>query len=421
MKVLDLEKLDFAAIVRRDDAVMWGQAAAEPVVLTRALLAQRHDIGGFDAFIGATWSETADVSFTDCVRFRSYCGAGSNRALAKAGVLDILPSHYSQLGAMIRSGRLRVDVLLVQVAPADSEGHYSLSLAHEYLVPAIDAARVVVAEVNERAPWTFGERALTAADIDFAIYTSRLPLRAPVAALTDVERLVARRAAGLIDDGATLQFGVGAIPEAVLAELSDRRDLGVHSGTLVDQVAYLAQAGVITNACKSVDRGVSVAGVLMGGEAACEYAHRNPTVQFRSSEYTHAPGVLAALSRFAAINSAVEVDLSGQINAEVAGGVYVGAVGGALDFLRAAQRSEGGLPIIALPSAAGSGTRRVSRIVAQISGPVSTPRSDAGLIVTEHGVADLRGLSIAQRIPRMLAVADPQFHDELQKAILMTR
>jgi acyl-CoA hydrolase len=416
MEILESDSLNFADIVRDGDSVLWGQAAAEPIMLTRSLMAQRHSVGRFSAFVGITWSDAALVPFTDCVSFRSYCGGGTNRGLAKAGLLDILPCHYSQLGAMIQAGQLVVDVLLLQLAAPNSEGQYSLSLAHEYLVPAIDSARIVVAEINDQAPWTFGERTLVEADIDFAILTSHAPLRPPHALPSETEGRVARRVADLIEDGATLQFGIGVIPEAVLAQLSNRRDLGVHSGALVDQVAVLAQAGVITNARKSIDRGVSVAGVIMGGEALCEYAHLNPHVQFRSSQYTHASEVLAGIDRFVAINSAIEVDLTGQINAETVNGVYVGAVGGAPDFLRGAHRSRGGLPIIALPSAAGSAESRTSRIVAKLNGPVSTPRSDAGLIVTEHGVADLRGLSLAQRIPRMLAVADPQFREALQAA-----
>jgi len=409
--------MDLTAFIRRGDALMWGQAAAEPTALTSALMQQRHAIGGIEAFIGATWSQAADPAFADCVRFRSYCGAAANRRLAQAGCLDILPCNYSQLGAMIRTGRLKVDVLMLQLAPADAEGRYSLSLAHDYLVPAIDAARVVLAEVNDQAPWTFGERTLGAADLDLIVHTSRAPLAPPATPATDIELAVAARAAVLIEDGATLQFGIGNIPEAILPQLADRRDLGVHSGALLDGVARLAQAGVITNARKSIDSGVTVAGVGMGGRTLSDYVHRNAGVSFRSVDYTHSVQTMAGIDRLVAINSAVEVDLTGQINAEVAAGLYVGAVGGAGDFLRGAQRSNGGVPIVALPSTAGFGDKCVSRIVHTLKGPVSTARCDAGFFVTEHGVADLRGLSLSQRIPRMLAIADPQFRDSLERAV----
>jgi acetyl-CoA hydrolase len=411
-KTVELNALDFGAIVRPGDSVMWGQANAEPVPLTRLLMAQRHAIGNFNVFLGITYADTLKAEYADCIRFSAYCGTGGNRALAMAGKLDILPSHYSHLHDLIASGRLKVDVLLLQLAPANERGEYSLSIAHEYLIPALEAARVVVAEVNELAPWTCGERPLREADLDYIVRTSRPPLELVHPPPGPVEQAIARNAAALIGDGATLQFGLGALPEAILAHLADRRDLGVHSGAVGDQVAALMQAGAITNARKSIDRGVSIAGIMFGSKRLHDFANCNPQLQFRSSAYTHGPGALAQIERFTALNSAVEVDLSGQINAEVAAGVYVGAVGGAVDFLRAAHYSEGGLPIVALPSTAG----KHSRIVARLNGPVSTPRSDAGIIVTEYGVADLRGAGLAERARSLLAIAHPDHREQLQRA-----
>jgi acyl-CoA hydrolase len=415
MKMLGLADLDFAALVKPGDCVAWGQAGAEALPLTQALMLQRAAVGRFSAFIGATWSGTADPAFTDYVRFISYCGAGRNRALAKAGALTIVPCHYSQLGDLIRSGRLKIDVLLLQVAPAKG-GRFSLSIAHDYVVAAVDAARVVIVEINDQAPWTYGERTLDESDIDVAVVTSRPPAAPQRAVPSDVERAIAGRVAGLIEDGSTLQFGIGTLPEAVLAGLSQHRDLGVHTGALVDEAARLAASGVINNSRKSIDRGITIAGVMMGGGAVYNYAHDNAAVQFRSVDYTHSQRVLATIERFVAINSAIEVDLTGQINSEVAADVYVGAVGGALDFLRGAHGSWGGLPVVALPSTAGSASSPLSRIVARLSGPVSTPRSDAGLIITEHGVADLRGLTLSERSARMVDIAHPQFREGLERA-----
>jgi acetyl-CoA hydrolase len=410
-KIIELNALDLGAIIRPGDGVMWGQANAEPLPLTRALMAQRHAIGNFSVFLGITYSDTLMPIYADCIRFSGYAGTGGNRALAIAGKLDILPCHYSHLRDLIASRRLKVDVLLLQLAPANERGEYSLSIAHEYLIPALEAARVVIAEINEQAPWTYGERPLVEADIDFIIRTNRPPLEVVHAQPGATEQAIARHVAVLIEDGATLQFGLGALPEAILGQLTDRRDLGVHSGAIGDQVAALMQAGVINNARKSIDRGVTIAGIMFGSKRLHDFAHRNPQIQFRSSSYTHGPGALAQIERFTALNSAVEVDLSGQINAEVAAGVYVGAVGGAVDFLRAAHCSRGGLPIVALPSTAG----RHSRIVAKLNGPVSTPRSDAGIIVTEFGVADLRGATLGERARRMLAIAHPEHRERLEQ------
>lgn len=412
--LLEAHAIDFASIVRPGDTVTWGQANAEPTPLTRQLMEQRHRIGPFQVFLGASHFDTCRPEHADCIDFASYCGTGSNRALAKAGALDILPCHYSQFPQMIESGALRLDVLLLQMAPPDSQGRYSLSIAHEYLIPALEHARVIVAEINEQAPWTYGERYLREDDIDVMIHTSRALSEGSSSRAGAAELAIARHTATLIEDGATIQLGLGAIPEAILACLADRRDLGIHSGTIGDRVADLMEGGVITNARKSIDPGKTIAGVMMGGRRIHEFAHRNEAIEFRSTRYTHDPDVLASIDRLVAVNSAVEVDLSGQINAEVAGGCYVGAVGGALDFLRGARRSRGGVPIIALPSTAGNGG---SRIVASLSGPVSTPRSDAGIVVTEYGIADLRGLTLRQRRERMLAIAHPDHRGALDQMI----
>jgi acyl-CoA hydrolase len=414
---LDLQSLDLTAIVRDGDTVMWGQSIAEPTPLTRTLMAQRRGIGRFKVFLGVTHSDTIRPEHADCISFLAYCGAGANRALAQARKLDILPVHYSALPGLMRSGRLRIDVLMLQLAPADADGNYSLSMAHEYLIPALEAARVVIAEVNEQAPWTYGERPLREEDIDFIVRTSRPPLELHHAAPGEVDLGIARHVAGLIEDGATLQFGLGTLPETILSALAGRRDLGIHTGAIGDKAAELMAAGVITNARKSIDRGTAVAGVMFGGKRVQQFCHRNPAVQFRSAAYTHHHEVLARIERFVALNSAIEADLTGQINAEVAGGTYVGAVGGALDFLRGAQRSKNGLPIVALPSTAGE----ASRIVAKLSGPVSTPRSDVGIIVTEYGVADLRGLPLSERAQRMIAIAHPDAREQLEREVRNAR
>jgi acetyl-CoA hydrolase len=415
MHTLDPSRLDFRSLIRPGDRVLWGQGAAEPVLLTRALMAQRHDIGPLHAFIGATWADSLQPGHADAVRFTSYCGSGRNRLLAKAGVLDIWPGHYSGLGHCLADGALRADVLLLQLAPAHADGRYSLSMACEYLAPALASARCIVAEVNDQAPWTHGPVSLGAEDIHVAVRASYPPVDAPTAAHNQIEAEVARRVADLIDDGATLQCGIGNLPAAVLRELGNRRDLGLHSGAFVDQAALLARDGVINNTRKTIDRGISVAGVLMGSKIVRDHAHRNPAVELRSSAYTHAAEVLARIDRFVAINSALEIDLTGQANTEMAGGLYVGAVGGGTDFLRGAHRSRGGLPILALPSRSGSAAHPISRVVSRLSGPASVARSDAGLVVTEHGVADLRGLPLSRRVQRMIDIAHPDDRDRLER------
>ena len=394
---------------------MWGQAAAEPAALIDALVRQRAEIGAFRIFVGASWCKSLTSDIADFMHIRSYCGTGLNRKLAKAGVLDVVPCRYSDLPGLIRRGALKADVLLVQVSPPDVSGRYSLSMAHDYLPAALDSARIVIAEVNRRAPWTYGERYLDESEIDIAIETDRELPDFVVPQPSAVELAIAKRTAALIEDGATLQVGIGMLPAAILSQLSGHRELGLHTGALMDEAAGLVTAGIITNARKSIDAGVSVAGVVMGGHRARAAGAANPAVQFRSVDYTHAPDVLARLDHLVAINSAIEIDLTGQANAEVAGEAYVGAVGGALDFLEGANRSRGGLPIVALPSTVDDGEKTKTRIVSRLSGPVSTPRCNAGIVITEHGAADLRGLSIRERIPKMISLAAPEFREQLAR------
>jgi acetyl-CoA hydrolase len=407
------DALDLSNFIRPGDGILWGQGCAEPLSLVEALVAQRSAYSGASAFLGINFSGIVRPEHADHLRLVAYCGAGRNRALADAGVLDIVPVPYSQLAGLIRSRRIRVDVLLLQISPPNARGEHSLGLAAEYVVPALEVARVVIAEINERVPWTYSERLLRADDLDLAFSSSREPASAPYGAPGEIERRIAAHASAYVPDGATLETGLGALPDAVLLALGDRRDLGVHSGALGDGIVDLMRRGVITNARKALDPGRTVGGALLGTRKLFDFAHDNPAIWLRSVEHTHDPRVLAQIPKFVAINSAIEVDLTGQVNAEVANGSYLGAVGGAPDFVRAANQSPGGVSLIALPSSAGS---RASRIVGRLSGPVATPRAEAGVFVTEYGAADLRGLTLAERVPRMISIAHPAFREELERA-----
>jgi acyl-CoA hydrolase len=356
--------------------------------------------------------QTPQLEHCDTVKFSSYCAAGNNRKLSEANRLEIYPCHYSNLPGLLTA---RVKVLLLQVAQTERPDVFSFSLAQDYLAPLVKSAAFVVAEINDKAPATCGETEVHAFDIDYAVLTSRTPIVASTNRGSDPERRIAKIIADLIDDGMTLQIGLGAIPELVIEELSSHRELGVHSGIIGDQIAKLMKSSSITNARKSIDRGVTVTSQIFGSAELYAFADKNPMISVRSINYTHASSVLHQLEKFAAINSAIEVDLTGQINAEMAGGRYVGAVGGAIDFIRAARISPGGLPIIALPSVVQTERGLQSRIVASLNGPVSTPRADAAIIVTEHGYADLRALSLRERAKALISIAAPEFRESLDR------
>lgn len=406
--------LDLAGIVRPGDSVLWGHGTSEPLVLSEALMQQRSRIGRFSVFLGPTFSRTVQPEHADHVSFTGYCGIGANQALYAAGAMDIVPCHISQLPALIADGTLRCDVVMLQLSGPNADGMHSLGVSHDYILEAAARARVVIAEVNDQAPWTFGADELVGLRIDHVVRSSRAVLTLPARPANEAERKLAAIAAALVPDRAVLQVGIGAIPEAILGALGNRRDLGLHSGVIGDAAADLIEKGVITNAFKAIDRHVSVTGMLAGTQRLYRFAGRNPALRLRPVRYTHAAQVLGAIDRLYAVNSAIEVDLSGQINAETVGADYVGAIGGQVDFMRGAALSPGGRSIIAMPSTAANGTR--SRIVARLpSGVVTTPRSDADLVVTEWGVAELSGQPLAERARRLAAIAHPDFREQLER------
>jgi len=379
--------VELASVIRPGDGVMWGQACAEPQTLVELFVAQRESLSGARVFLGASYSGLVKPEHADHLRFASYCGTGTNRALADAGVLEIYPTPYSQLGALIRDGKIRADVVLLQVSPPNARGEYSLGLGVEYLAPALRAARAIIAEVNDRVPWTHTELLLRRKDFALVIESSRAPVYLPYRS-GEIELAIARNAGAYIPDRAVIECGIGNLPNAVLDVLGERRGLRFHSGLIPDGVAALHAKGALTGEIRG--------GCLMGTQELFDWARENPQVRLHSSDYTHGAAVLAKLERLVAINSAVEVDLTGQVNAELARGSYVGAVGGALDFIRAANQSPGGVSLICVPS---------NRIVKRLSGPVATPRSEAAVIVTEKGAADLRGCTLREREERLRAVS----------------
>jgi len=373
--------------IRPDDGVVFGQACAEPQTLVEALVAQRAAYSGATLFMGVNWSGTVKPEHADHLRLTAYCGSGHNRKLADAGVLDIHPHPYSQLAALIRRKVIKADVVLVQVSPPNAKGEYSLGLSAEYLVPALEVCRVAIGEVNDQVPWTFSDRLLKESDFAAVIENSREPVALPYGAPSTKDLAIAHNALDFIPDGATIETGLGALPDAVLQLLSDRKNLRIHSGSVGDGVVALMEKGVV---------GQVDGGTLMGTRRLFDFARKNTKLRLRSIEHTHNPRVLGAIERFIAINSAIEVDFTGQVNAEIAKGSYLGAVGGALDFIRAANQSPGGASLMLLPA---------SRIVEKLQGPVATPRSEAGVFVTENGIADLRGRTLRERVERMRAIS----------------
>ena len=407
---------DFRDLLRAGDWIVCGQAAAEPLTLTRKLLAECGDALPLTTFLGATMSTTFDAQLPANMRFAAYGAMGRNASLADRGLLDVVPERYADLPGLFAGGTLHADVVLLQVAPGTGGQAPSLGLNHDYTVAAARRARVVIAEVNSAAPWTHGAALPDDLRVDHWVAADCAPLTLAPKPSGPVEQAIARHLASMIPDGATLQTGIGSLPDAAFLQLGSHRDLGIHSGVLGDAAAQLVREGVVTNSRKGLDPGVSITNTISGSASLYRWVHANASVEVRPSAYTHSASVLAQLHRFCAINAALQVDLSGQVNCEVIEGRQRGGIGGLLDFCRAArQSSHGGRAITVLPATADSG--RISRIVMDLgSNPVTVGRSDVDVVVTEFGVAELRNATLDQRADRLIAIAAPPFREALARS-----
>lgn len=404
---------DFNQVLRPGDVVAWPQGTGEPRGLTRRLVQQRHELPSIELFVGMCTSKTLTADHADRFRFKGLNGAGSNRGLTAANVLDVVPAHVSAVPGLIRSRRIPVDVVLIRVRPHPKPGFFTVGVVADYTPSLIEAARCVIAELDDRLPITSQDALVPRDAIDVLVScdADEILLADPEPSQIDVR--VAAQIAGVIPERATVQLGIGSLPVAVCRALAGHRDLGIHSGVISDIVVDLVETGVVTNAYKGIDPGCIVTGCLFGSRRLIDFADGNHALEMRSAEYTHSLKVMADVRNLYSINSAIEVDLTGQVNAEVAGNRYLGAVGGQVDFVRGAQVSPGGRSIIALPSTTPDGQQ--SRIVASLEGrPVTTGRADVDLIVTEYGVADLRGRSLSERADRLAAIAHPDFRNDLR-------
>jgi acyl-CoA hydrolase len=349
------------------------------------------------------------------VRHNAFFVGLNTRAAVQAGRADFTPVFLSEIPSLLRT-ELPIDVALVQVSPPDAHGFCSLGVSVDIVKDAVDVARVVIAEVNPRMPRTHGDsfvhvsRLAAVVDVDH-----ELPELMPEP-IDDVARAIGANVASLIGDGDTIQTGIGAIPNAVLAALRDRRDLGVHTEMFSDGVVDLVERGVITNARKTHRRGKLVTSFVMGTKRLYDFVDDHSIVEMRGSNDVNDPAVVARNRGMVAINSALAVDLTGQVCADSIGSLIYSGVGGQVDFIRGAARAERGKPVLALPATAKGGT--ISRIVAELAAGsgVTTSRADVHWIATEYGVVNLHGKTLRERARMLIQLAAPKFRDELAAA-----
>jgi acyl-CoA hydrolase len=389
---------------------------AEPTDLVQALTRRGSRLEGVEVMHMATMG-VADYSLPEYEgHFRTnalFIGGNVRRAIQE-GRGDYTPIFLSEIEELFTSGAVPIDVALLQCTPPDAHGFMSLGVAIDVSLTVAEQARHVIVEINDQMPRTMGDTFLHVSQVDRFIETSHPLAEYPQHEVGDLHRTIAHKVAALIPDGATIQTGIGGIPEATLALLKDHRDLGIHSEMVPDGAIDLIENGVVTGARKTLHPGKVISGFVLGSKRLFQFLDHNPTFEFHRTAYCNDPAVIARNDRMVAINSAIEVDLTGQVCSDCMGRKPYSGIGGQVDFLRGASRSKGGVPIIALPSTAKNGT--VSRIttVLQPGAGVVTSRGDVHYVVTEHGVAYLHGKTLCQRTEALIQVADPKFRGELE-------
>jgi acyl-CoA hydrolase len=398
--------------------ILIGSGAAEPGALVQAMVTHGSQLEANEIVHLMTLGAAPYVQPGLERRFRHtafFIGANVREAV-QAGRADFMPVFLSEIPQLITSGRVKIGAALIQVSPPDRLGFVSLGVSVDVVRAAVDTAELVLAEVNPHMPRTLGDSFLHVDRIAQLVpVDTPLPELSPEP-LDDVAREIGRNVASLVPEGATLQLGIGRIPDATLVALANHVDLGVHTEMASDGVMRLAEAGVITGRRKNFLPGKIVTSFVMGTRRLYEWVHDNPQIEMRPSAFTNDPFQIARNDGMVAINSALAVDLTGQVAADTVRGKFFSGIGGQVDFIRGAKRSRGGRPIIALPATAKDGA--ISRIQATFEEGtgVVTSRGDIHYVVTEYGVADLWGKSIAQRAEALIGIAHPQFRSELWAA-----
>lgn len=401
--------------IKSGDRVVLGHAVGEPPYLVDAMVANAAAYENVEIvhMVAKGKAEYCKPEYAKNFRHNAmFVGPTTKEAIAQ-GRGDFTPCFFSEVPQLFATD-LPLDVALVQVTPPNAEGKCSLGVSVDYTLPAIRCAKTVIAQVNACMPWTEGESLVDVTDIDWFVRHDEPIIANQPPKIGPVEEAIGRNVASLVPDGATLQLGIGAIPDAVLLFLKHKKDLGIHSEMFSDGVVELAEAGVITNAKKTLHPGKYVATFLMGSQRLYDFANNNPDVYMAPVDYVNDPFVIAQNDNMISINSCVQVDFMGQVASETIGQTQISGTGGQVDFIRGAARSKGGKAIIAMPSTVKG---KISKIVPQLDdgAAVTTSRNDVDYVVTEYGVAKLKGRTLRQRAQALIAIAHPDFREELME------
>jgi 4-hydroxybutyrate CoA-transferase len=416
MKLVDAETA--LAHIESGHQVFVQGAAATPTPLLEALARRAVDLSGVGVVHLHTEGPAPHVerSMLGHLHHRALFIGANAREAVNEGRAEYVPVFLSDIPRLFRRRGIPIDVALLNVSPPDAHGFCSLGTSVDVTLAAVECARLVIAQINPRMPRTHGDGFIHVSRIDYGVAVDRAPYAHPEPRVSDVERQIGALVADLVPDEATLQLGIGAIPSAVASALRGKRNLGIHTEMFTDAIIDLVEQGVITGASKEINRGKIVSSFVLGTQRLYDFVHDNPVIELRPADYTNDTAVIRRFRRMVAINSAIEIDLTGQVCADSIGTRLFSGVGGQMDFLRGAAMAEEGRAIIALPSTASRDT--LSRIVPMLKpgAGVVTTRAHVHTVVTEWGVAELHGRGIAERAKALIAIADPRFRDELSKA-----
>ena len=403
-------------IIKSGDRVVVGHAAGEPTVLLDELVKQKERLNDVEIVHMVPLRECKYClpEMENHFRHNSlFAGVGTRKPIQE-GRADYTPVFFSEIPRLFKDKILPIDVALIQLSPPDENGYLSYGISVDYTLAAAEMAKIVIAEVNKQMPRTIGSK-IHFSEINYIVETDRPLLEIPLPQITEIEEKIGHYIASLVPDEANLQLGIGAIPDAVLKFLGDKKDLGIHSEMFSDGVVDLYNRGIITNKYNNLNPGKFTATFLMGTNRLYEFVNDNPDVEMRPVDYTNNITIAGQINNLISINSAIQVDLYGQVCADTLGYQQYSGVGGQVDFVRAASYSPGGKSIIAFPST--NKKKTISRIVTKLNegACVTTSRFDVHFIVTEYGIADLRGKTVHQRAKDLIKIAHPKFRSQLEE------
>lgn len=400
--------------IKSGDRIVLGHAVGEPAAVIEEMVENKENYKDVEIvhMVAMGKAGYAQPGMEKHFRHNSIFVGGTTRDAVSSGRGDFTPCFFSDVPRLFRE-TLPVDVALIQVTPPDEHGYCSYGVSNDYTKPAAECAKLVIAEVNNQMPRTMGDCFIHISDIDYVVESSHPVIELKPARIGDVERAIGENCASLIEDGSTLQLGIGAIPDAVLLFLKDKKDLGIHSEMISDGVVELVESGVITNKAKTLHPGKIIVTFLMGTKKLYDFAHNNPMLEMYPVDYVNDPTVIMKNSKMVSINSCVQVDLMGQVASESVGLKQISGVGGQVDFVRGSNMCKDGKSIMAMPSTAAKG--KVSKIVPLLDegAAITTSRNDVDYVITEFGIAHLKGKTLRQRAKALINIAHPDFREGL--------